>query len=487
MRPALLCQTVTGRSTAELVVARDAAEAADLVEIRLDSVDDPDVRQALAGRSRPVILTCRPTWEGGLFTGSEEERRHLLQQALELGAEYVDLEWKAGFDDLISRFRSRVVISSHDFNGVPADLADRARAMRQTGAAVVKLAVTARRLSDTLPLVPIGREGNAVVLGMGDAGVPSRLLAAHFGSSWSYAGHSVAPGQVPADRMANEFRFRWVTRATAVYGVAGNNVLHSLSPLMHNAAFAEAGLGAVYVPLPAADFDDFQAFALALGIHGASVTIPFKLDALRLAARADERARMAGAANTLRRAGGEWEATNTDIDGFLEPLDKVHAGSLRGVRVALLGGGGTARAVVAGLASRGAAITVHARRAEQAEQCAREFGVKAGQWPLPAGSWDILVNTTPLGSASRPGDSPLPGGPFDGRIVYDLTYGPQTSPLLVDARAAGCDVLDGLPMLVAQAERQFEWWTGQRPRNGVMREAAEQRISGQRTGSSVAR
>jgi 3-dehydroquinate dehydratase/shikimate dehydrogenase len=423
-----------------------------------------------------------------LFKGSEDERRQILQQALELGAEYVDLEWKAGFDALISRFRSRVVISSHDFTGVPDDLTERARAMRQTGAAVIKLAVTARRLSDTLPLLPIGREGDAVVLGMGDAGVPSRLLAAHFGSRWSYAGQRVAPGQVPAGRMANEFRFHSVTRTTAVYGVAGNNVLHSLSPVMHNAAFTGAELDAVYVPLPAADVDDFQAFAAALGIQGASVTIPFKLDALRIAARADDRARMAGAANTLRRAGDEWEATNTDIDGFLEPLDSMHAGTLRGARVAVMGAGGAARAVVVGLMSRGAAITVYARRREQAEQCAREFGLKAGDWPPAAGSWDILVNTTPLGSASRPEESPLPGGPFEGRVVYDLTYGPQSSPLLVEARAAGCDVLDGLPMLVAQAERQFEWWTGRRPPGGVMREAAEQRIGGRlTTGNPLAR
>ena len=97
----------------------------------------------------------------------------------------------------------------------------------------------------------------------------------------------------------------------------------------------------------------------------------------------------------------------------------------------------------------------------------------SGVWPPTAGSWDLLVNTTPLGGTTRRDESPLPGGPFGGRLVYDLTYGAGESRLLREARAAGCRTLDGLPMLVAQAERQFAWWTGRQPREGVMRAAAE--------------
>ena len=118
---------------------------------------------------------------------------------------------------------------------------------------------------------------------MGEAGLPSRLLASRFGSRWTYAGDAVAPGQIPASRMLDEFRFRAVGRGTAIYGVVGNNVMHSMSPLMHNAAFDVARLDAVYVPLRAADFDDFLTFADAMSVAGVSVTIPFKLDALRAA------------------------------------------------------------------------------------------------------------------------------------------------------------------------------------------------------------
>lgn len=269
MPHSLLCETVTGDTMAELTAARDAAATADMVELRLDGVPDLDVAQALHGRRAPVIVACRPEWEGGRFDGSEEERRVVLTQALALGADYVDLEWRATFDDLIRANGSRVVVSSHDFTGVPDDLCTRARAMRSTGAALIKVAVTAARLADTLPLLEIAKDGGAVVIGMGDAGVPSRLLASRFGSRWTYGGNGVAPGQMPAARMVEQFRFRTVGETTAVYGVVGDNVMRSVSPAMHNAAFAAAGLDAVCVPLRAADAADLRAFVDALGIAGA--------------------------------------------------------------------------------------------------------------------------------------------------------------------------------------------------------------------------
>ena len=477
----LLCETVTGRTMAELVANRDAVSEADMVELRMDGVTDVDVAQALAGRRTPTIVTCRPSWEGGRFTGSEEERGALLGRALGLGAEYVDVEWQAlrnkqehaSFDRMLHADAARVIVSSHDFTGVPGDLCTRARAMRGTGAAVIKVAVTAARLSDTLPLLDIAREGNAVVIGMGAAGVPSRLLASRFGSRWTYGGRNVAPGQMPSMRMVQRFRFKAVRSTSAIYGVVGNNVMGSVSPAMHNAAFEAAALDAVYVPLPAADIDDFLTFADALGIAGASVTIPFKIDALRIAKTADDVTRRVGAANTLRRGGHGWDATNTDVPGFLEPLlEIIDEQDLAALRVSVLGAGGAARAVIVALNSHGARVTVHARRQSQAAEVAAAFGVDAGPWPPDPDSWDVLVNCTPLGRAPWEEVSPVPGGPFDGRVVYDLVYRVGTSPLLREARSAGCTTLNGLSMLVAQAERQYQWWTGQRPVPDVMPAAA---------------
>ncbi|HEX7939906.1 MAG TPA: type I 3-dehydroquinate dehydratase, partial [Gemmatimonadaceae bacterium] len=267
---------MTAPSTAELRRQRDLVTTADIVELRLDSVSDPNVAAALEGRTCPVIVTCRARWEGGGFNGTEEERRTILQQALDLGADYVDVEWRAGFDDFVAANASRIVLSAHNFDGVPSDLAGQARAMRATGAAVVKIAVKANRLSDCLALLDLSRTFGAnertVLIAMGEAGLSTRILAQRFGAAWTYAGGVRDVGQVSARRLLDQFRFRSIDAATDVYGLVGQPVAHSVSPAMHNAAFGAAGMNAVYLPLPAADADDFIAFARAFGMKGASVT-----------------------------------------------------------------------------------------------------------------------------------------------------------------------------------------------------------------------
>src|SRR5215212_10253459 len=192
--------------------ARDRVQGADLVELRLDTVSDPDVAGALAGRRGPVIVTCRAAWEGGKFKGSEDERRRLLADALAQGAEYVDIEWRAGFEDLLtSTAGRRIVVSSHDFEKTPCDVADQARAMRATGAEVVKIAAKANRLSDCLTLravEPASGTGRAVLIAMGEAGLATRVLAGRFGSAWTYAGSVTDVGQVTAATLLDDYRFR---------------------------------------------------------------------------------------------------------------------------------------------------------------------------------------------------------------------------------------------------------------------------------------
>src|SRR5947208_7462321 len=304
MKP-LLCVTVTAPTMAELRKCRDAAADADLVELRLDSVSDPNVAAALAGRRVPAIVTCRPVWEGGQFRGSEDERRRFLSEALALGAEYVDVEWRAHFDDLITRDGGRrIVLSAHDFDMVPIDLVARVHAMKSTGAEVVKLAVKTTRLTDCLPLLDIASprdgRGGLVLIGMGEYGLATRVLAERFGSMWTYAGSQAELGQLTADTLINVYRFRSLIAATDVYGIVGRPVAHSVSPAMHNAAFRAARLDAVYLPFPAVDANDFVAFGRALGIKGASVTTPYKIALYERADEADAVARRIGALNTIR-------------------------------------------------------------------------------------------------------------------------------------------------------------------------------------------
>lgn len=478
----LLCATVTATTTAELRQLRDLATDADLVELRLDSVDDPDVAAALAGRRVPVVVTCRARWEGGGFEGSEEERHHLLRQALDLGADYVDVEWRAGFTDLLTPdLRSRIVLSSHDFSGVPADLDDQARAMQATGAGRIKIAVKASRLSDCLPLLRLGTafDGGAqrpVLIGMGEAGLSTRVLAGRFGSAWTYAGTVRDVGQIGAHTLLQQFRFRAITGRTSVFGLFGLPVAHSVSPAMHNAAFDAAGIDAVYLPLPAADVDDLRTFATAMGMKGASVTIPYKVPLLDRVDETDDVTRAVGALNTIRIDAGRWSARNTDVDGFLQPLRDRHV-PLAGRRAAILGAGGSARGVAIALASQGAFVTVHARDRQKAAAVAARVSGAVGDFPPAAGSWDLLVNCTPVGMHPRLDQSPVPAAHFSRGVVYDLIYNPPVTRLLRDAATGGCDTIGGLDMLVAQAQAQFEWWTGERPAQGVMRAAAAKRLS----------
>jgi len=485
-----LCVTVTAHTMAELRAARDrAAAVADVVELRLDGVRDIDVAGALAGRRTRVIVTCRPRREGGAFDGSEAERLGFLEQAARQGADYVDVEWGAEVAPILALRAGRgIVLSSHDFGGVPADLVERYRAMRGTGAEVVKIAVTAHALVDNLPLLAFGREatGRAPValVAMGMPGLPSRILAARFGSCWSYAGDGVAPGQLPPERLLSEFRFRDVGSATRVFGIVGRPVEHSVSPAIHNAAFDETGFDGVYVPLAARDAADFRAFAAAVDLAGASVTAPFKVDLLRGSENADAVARACGAANTLRIDAGRWSVRNTDVDGFLHPLDGRGI-ELRGARAAVIGTGGAARAVVVALSTRGADVVVYGRTGDRAGRIAALIPGGQARAGLPEpGSWDLLVNATPVGTWPNTVESPIGSAALEGgNLVYDLVYNPVETRLLRDAAAAGCRVVGGLEMLVAQAALQFEWWTATSAPRERMRAAAANRLR-QMTGAA---
>lgn len=472
---ALLCVTIGAPTLALLRERRDeAARVADLVELRLDTLADPDVAGALAGRLGPVIVTCRPVWEGGHFAGSEESRLRMLHQAWLQGAEYVDIEFAAA-SGAVWATGERVIISTHDFTGVPADLATRYRAMHAAGAGVVKVAVTATKLTDTLALVPLAPPPGRthVLLAMGRPGLVTRIVPDVFGSAWTYAGDGWAPGQIPAKRLREEFRFGAVSARPALYGVVARPSDHSVSPAMHNRMFAQAGMDAVYLPCEAESADDFLTFAGALGMRGASVTIPFKVDLLHRV-EADALAERVGAVNTVRRDGQRWVGTNTDVEGLIGPLSGLIA--LAGARAAVLGSGGAARAAALALADAGAQVTIHGRRLEAAKAVADAAGLNSGPMPPERGSWDVLVNATSAGMHPDVEGTPWPSPVFDGRLVYDLVYNPPVTRLLREARAAGCATLGGLDMLVAQAAAQFTYWTGRAANPAIMREAAEARL-----------
>lgn len=407
-----------------------------------------------------------------MFAGSEEERLRILARAQALGAEFIDIEWDIRAEPFVAaRGGKGVIVSRHDFQGVPDDLPALLQRLRAAGGEVAKVAVTVERASDLRKLLETVRPGDgSILIGMGRAGLATRVLAGRFGSRWTYAGNGVAPGQVSATRLLEEFKFRRIRPDAAVYVLLGRPAADSLSPAMHNAGFAALGLNAVYVPIESRDVDDVKEVAGLIGMAGASVTIPFKRDVIPLLDETAPTAAAAGAVNTIAIRDGRWIGLNTDADGFLEPLRR-RLPELAGVRAMILGAGGAARGVGLALRREGAQVAISARRPEASQLVAHAIGAAVAPWPPPSGSWDLLVNATPAGSGAHREETPF-SGPFDGRLVYDLIYDPDPTRLMRAAEASGCPVIGGLEMLVAQAERQFEIWTGQRPPAGLFLEAA---------------
>jgi shikimate dehydrogenase len=207
-----------------------------------------------------------------------------------------------------------------------------------------------------------------------------------------------------------------------------------------------------------------------------SITAPFKVALMSAADELDPLAQRVGAINTLAMRDGRWYGYNTDVHGFAAPLlrrleDLPAKAGRNQLRASILGAGGAARAVAVALADLGAEVTVCARRPEAARELADLAGGTVGPFPPAAGSWDLLVNSTSSdGDAAT--NSPIPGAALDGTLVYELLYVPAITRLMADAHAAGCTTIGGLEMLVAQAEKQFEIWTGQAPPGGLFQQVA---------------
>ncbi len=474
--------------TTEAVSARMAelAPLADLFEVRADFVRDLDLPALLRARSKPILLTCRSEAEGG--RSADDGLRHkVLAEALALGVDYLDVEARAGFDDLVAAAAGRgLVLSWHDFDGIPDDLDAVYRRMAVARPEVVKIVGLARTIADLGRLLAFAKRRAAarrpedpalIALAMGPEGTASRVLCGRYGAPFTFAspasGLEAAPGQIPARTLADVYRVRGIGPATRVYGVLGVDVLRSLSPAIHNRAFAEMGKDAVYVPLQAESLPSFFEALPALELSGFSVTRPYKRAILAQLATCEAEAERAGSVNTVVvRGDGSLAGSSTDGDGVLVPLGR--RSELVGRRVAILGGGGAARAAAFALVRAGACVSVLARRIEQAAEVAAAMGAQAaGLGDLDSLDADVLLNATPVGSGACPGEMPVPVESLRrGSIVFDMVYEPRETPLLRAARERGCETIDGVEMLVAQAAGQLRAWTGEEPPIDAMGEAA---------------
>ncbi len=465
-----ICVAIRASTTEEAVAALSRASAlADLVEIRADYIKDLDIPRLLHEKPCPVIFTLRSREEGGIYDGSERVRLETLMEAAQAGADYVDVEFSAFWQGILKSVpRERVILSHHNSDETPPNLEGMIDAMAASGAGILKVATRAKGLSDNLRIAAAlkhaaGRKWNLCALAMGNAGIPSRILGPLWGSWMTFASlpgsEGTADGQVPADRMARQYRVREIDHETRIYGVLGRPLGHTLSPMIHNAAFASRGLNALYLPLEAAGMEDFLDFHAHQTVHGVSVTIPYKEAASSLARSLSVEAHATGAVNTLVRRGPDWHGENTDVEGFMKPLRRrTHVARLKAV---VLGAGGAARSVVQGLCSHGASVCVLARDEGKARRLAECFKTEHARWDhLQHLRWDLLVNATPVGMHPDVTSSPVPAEWLTGEWVYDLVYNPRETQLLKDAVVRGCKAIPGVEMFLGQAVKQQQLWCG---------------------------
>ena len=473
-----LCIAVVGADAPTMVErAESLVRDNPFLELRLDYLSQPlaalpKLKNFLELHPEATfIATCRRAVNGGKFKGSVANQIAILRKAADSGFQLVDLELQSvealkatELHDLSDRVG--LIISHHNFKAtknIDRQFAD----MNKYPADFYKLVSTATSLHDNVVMMRLLEENSAkhemVGLCMGEQGIISRVLGVRAGSVFTFGsaakGEETAPGQVLAGELRDVYRIEMVDQATQVYGVVGDPISHSLSPVMMNAAFRRETVNAVYLALHAKSLKDLLACVNDIPIRGLSITMPYKQEILSELENTDPLTRQIGACNTVvRAADGKLYGFNTDVAGIIVPLEQRM--SLAGARVLIVGAGGVARAAAFGLKSKGAEVFLTNRTAEKGQTLARQAKVKYMKRPEVAKQqFDVMINATPVGMGNTK-QSPLEEKELNTKYVFDLVYSPAETRLVKMARAKNIQVIPGLEMFVQQGARQFEIWTG---------------------------
>jgi 3-dehydroquinate dehydratase / shikimate dehydrogenase len=473
-----VCVAVTAPDPAQLL---DKAEGLvrdnPFLEFRLDYLPKPGlalpkIRSFFEMFPHAVVIaTCRRAASGGKFRGSVASQLELLSKAAAAGCQLVDVELQTALKckgEQLPKLRSRaaLILSFHDFHGTKK-LPETLEKMRNYPADFYKVVSTATTLTDNVTMMKfLEKESDRhslVGLCMGEQGIISRVLGVRAGSAFTFASVSeeerTAPGQVTAQDLRSVYRIEQVDVATRVYGVAGDPIAHSLSPIIMNTALRRENVNAVYLALHAKTLKDLLTCAREIPIHGLSITMPYKEAILKYLDNTDSHTTKIGACNTIVRAqDGKLYGFNTDTAGVVRPLEQRIP--LEGARILVLGAGGAARAAVFGLKERGCEVFILNRTPAPAQKLARQAKARTiKRQDLRKLAFDVIVNATPVGM-SNSGESPLHENEINAKYVFDMVYDPPETRFLKAAKARGAQIIPGIEMFVHQAARQFEIWTG---------------------------
>jgi 3-dehydroquinate dehydratase/shikimate dehydrogenase len=481
-----ICAVAAASTAAEMArLVRAGLRQTSTVELRLDWLSSDAERTRFLRwlkkgqfRNATFLATCRRREGGGKFAGGVDRELYWLIQAREAGCQWCDLEVETLHKVPGQSVRGypvppRVLLSLHDFERTP-DLPRSMNPPAHGGVDAVKIAAEARSIHDSIRLLRLARKSkNFIAAPMGELGLPARILALREGSALAYApvATATAPGQVSLDEMKHLYRAHALTRRSRVYGVIGDPVGHSLSPILHNTGFISRHVDAVYLPFLVHDLRDFLAAVPEFGIRGFSVTHPHKQTILKFLKECDALAAEIGAVNTVVvRSDGSLFGSNTDYLGVLRALEKKLR--IKGSRILIFGAGGSARAAALALVRAGADVAICARREKAAKELARAFGGEVvPRAALRTEFFDAILNATPVGMHPHDGVSPLAPGELNCRLVMDLINRPRKTQLLKIAARKGIATVPGVEMLLAQGFAQWELWTGKRAPQAPMRRA----------------
>ncbi|CAD6267621.1 unnamed protein product [Miscanthus lutarioriparius] len=507
-RRTMVCVPATARAPREMAeeLAAAAALGADLAELRLDCLAGFAPRRDLPvilakPRPLPALVTYRPKWEGGEYEGDDESRFEALLLAMELGAEYVDVELKVAdkFMKLISGRKPdncKLIVSSHNYESTPSseELANLVAQIQATGADIVKIATTATEIVDVAKMFQIlvhCQEKQVPIIGlvMNDRGFISRVLCPKYGGFLTFGslkkGKESAPAQPTAADLINVYNIRQIGPDTKVFGIIGKPVGHSKSPILHNEAFRSVGFNAVYVPFLVDDLAKFLNTYSSPDFAGFSCTIPHKEAAVRCCDEVDPIARDIGAVNTIvRRPDGKLVGYNTDYVGAISAIeDGIRAfeqrdpdtSPLAGRLFVVIGAGGAGKALAYGAKEKGARVVIANRTFARAQELANLIGGPAltladlENYHPEEGM--ILANTTAIGMHPNVNETPLSKQALKSyAVVFDAVYTPKETRLLREAAECGATVVSGLEMFIRQAMGQFEHFTGMPAPDSLMRD-----------------
>jgi len=497
------------------------AAGAEMLELRTDYLENlsidlvknliDEVKEAKGSPIR-LIVTCRDKQQGGALAYPQQLRIDVLTTALKAGAEFVDVEFENFLRTenqerimvaLSQSARGRLILSTHNFKTKFENINKLYRSILAAyPGAIPKLVYTANHINDCFEAFDLlyRASGEQIVFCMGEAGLISRIIAKKLNSFVTFASideqSTTAPGQLTIGQLKELYRYEHINSDTELFGVIADPIGHSLSPAIHNACFADKGMNKLYLPLLIEggqdkfnEFLDNVILRKWLNFKGFSVTIPHKHNALAYVQAnggfVEPLAQRIGAVNTLvignRASSIEHRASingyNTDYAAALDSVTsarrggKIRKAGLKNLTVAIIGAGGVARAIVAGLSDAGARIKIYNRTVKRAEKLAADFACEfASLDDLQDLEAKLLINCTSVGMHPNVDATPVPKEHLKkGMVIFDTVYNPAQTQLLKQAKRKRLKTIDGLSMFINQALAQFKLFTGQTADPKLMR------------------